>query len=780
MATAKHVNAQTDFAAGEVDDTLKRDDDIAQFKTGLRQCQNYRITDTHKLTNRLGRSIRFIDGVRVDEVLMSPGNIFYLVFSAGRLAVRNAAGTVVFTTALKGDGVTAIPWTTASVTKIVWDVYQLSIYIAYADGFPVNVPQVLTWDGVSQTSTWTLTTFAESIIGNQKRTLFYRLSPLGITMQPAAQSGSGVAVTFSAGMNLVAGHVGTRMRFVNRQILITAVGSSTTATVTIEEPLPGSQVLTFTVDPTNTYNLSDVVIGSVTGSQGIVTAINAGAKTITVQLLTTSTSASRIAGYTLAFSATAADSVVGPSGALTLNAGSVIGVPQPVTIWDDEVINVFRGYPSSLFVDQGRLGLCNFGVLPAGLAWSAIGNFTDLYVTGLAAGAIFQFAPNKSQVLYVAAGMQSSEFVFCDNAVYEIPINQTTPLSGATVAAFNKITDDGCAAVQPRRMQNVIIYVNAGGKSVRAIMTTGAYYRANESRDISEFHNHLLNAPVAIACPTANDPNFPERYFYVLNGDGTLAVGKVDVQDGQIRTGTLPGWIKEFGGGTVLWVSARAGNVMFTTTYQPGGAAAVTLAEQRDFTQYLDAAVFYNAMPAIIDAGKPGGKGPLWWIPNGTVTVLDLGTRQMGIYAIDANGFLVPQFSGGENLASVQLVVGQAWTATVEPFVPAVPAGQDFDQRMTERSILRVACYFSNSTGFLWQGLFGGKLRPGGPALGAVVRSERVPTYKQHDDATKPPPLREEVEIWRPGGRDFDPRVTIVKDTAGPLNILEIAMEITV
>src|ERR1700730_11382785 len=102
MPVQKHVNHQRNFSAGEVDDTLKRDDHIPQFKTGLRQCQNYRITDTHKLTNRLGRSIKFIDGVRVDEVLMSPGNIFYLVFSAGRLAVRNAAGTVVFNNTVKG------------------------------------------------------------------------------------------------------------------------------------------------------------------------------------------------------------------------------------------------------------------------------------------------------------------------------------------------------------------------------------------------------------------------------------------------------------------------------------------------------------------------------------------------------------------------------------------------------------------------------------------------------------------------------------------------------
>ena len=84
---------------------------------------------------------------------MSPGNVFYLIFAAGKLSVRNAAGTVVLTTTVKGpsDG-SALTWTANTVKSIVWDVYQFSIYIAYADGFPANTIQVLTWDGVSQTS----------------------------------------------------------------------------------------------------------------------------------------------------------------------------------------------------------------------------------------------------------------------------------------------------------------------------------------------------------------------------------------------------------------------------------------------------------------------------------------------------------------------------------------------------------------------------------------------------------------------------------------------------
>jgi hypothetical protein len=49
-----------------------------------------------------------------------------------------------------------------------------------------------------------------------------------------------------------------------------------------------------------------------------------------------------------------------------------------------------------------------------------------------------------------------------------------------------------------------------------------------------------------------------------------------------------------------------------------------------------------------------------------------------------------------------------------------------------------------------------------------------------HDDPTLAPPLREAVERWRPLGRSFDPRVAVIKDTPGPLEILELGSESTV
>lgn len=778
MAAPKIVTSQTDFSAGQIDTDLKREGDSEVYKRGLRQCSNFRITNAKKLTQRLGRSAKFIDGPRVDEVLMGPGQVFFLVFSDHALSVYNTAGTRVFHSTLLGDGVTAIPWTAASVVAQGcprWDVNQDSIYIAYTDGFPANVPQVLTWDGISQTSTWTLATYTELVIGNQKRTPFYRISPLGVTLQANGFVGAGVTITASAPI-FTAAHVGTRLRYVGRQLLITAVTSppSATATATIEETLYPS-ISVKTNAPADIHTLvaiGDVVIGAASGSK--------------IQVLIIS-SADTFAGQSLNGIIPvigAADAQIGPGGSLGTPAtgGVFTSTPAAITVWDDEVMNGFRGYPSSVAVDQGRLALSNFPSVPPGISWSAISTPTDLYVppTNVApSNAIFEITPAKNQVQDIVAGNEGSEFVFCDNAIFGIPINVTNPLSGSSGVSFQKITDDGAANVQPKRMQNVIIYINAGGKSVRAIATVGAYNRANESRDLTENHSNLIKTPVAIACPTANDPNFQERYFYVLNSDASLAVGTVNISDGNITPNTVPGWVLESGVGTVKWVSARGSNVTFSTLY-PG--ATSTIAEARDWSQYLDGAYLYNSVPAPFT--PPGGKGPLWWLAGGSCTVLDQGTRQMGFYQIDANGFLVPQNFGGENLTSAQLVVGHRWIGTIEPFIPSPGAGQDTMQRFMKRQVSNAAIYVRNSTGFLWQTLYSGLVlpvtNPNYMPLGTPTHNRRVTTYNQDDDPTQPPPLREDTYEWRPPGSSWDPRVAIVKDTAGPLVILELAFEVTV
>ena len=500
----------------------------------------------------------------------------------------------------------------------------------------------------------------------------------------------------------------------------------------------------------------------ISGPGGNHNIVNAGGSNIVVQLLQKENGGAP--GFTNS------EKIVGPSGSATISGVTTI-VPQAVSVWDDEVMNDYRGYPASCFVDQFRLGFCDFPALPNGICWSAINSPNDLYANDASSpsNAIFELCPEKVRVFYVVPGMESSEFVFCDRKLYYIPITATNPLIPGSVA-FQILSSDGCAQVQPRSAQEVLLYVNAGRNSIIGITAPGAYNRPFNTNNLTEFHSALFNDVQAIAVPTA-DGTFNERYVYVLNGNGTLVVGKYKSQNGNIQGGV--GWGPWNGVGSVTWVAAFQSGVIFSSVY-----FGVPICEILDDNLYLDCALFVNNMPAAFT--PPGGKGPLWFIPSQTVNLMDQSTRSMGTYQIDANGFIVPQNNGGEDLTASSLVAGQQWTMITEPFCPDTNPGQDVGQRMFRRRVSRFAAYVVNSTGFLMARLFSGPITPTSPALGTIMNTYRVTAYNQGDDATKPPPLRETAERWRPLGRSFDPRVAIIKDTPGPLLIEELGMEATI
>ena len=160
---------------------------------------------------------------------MSASETFFIAFGLNNLQIFNSVGTLVKT-------FLSLPWDLTNVGDIVYAPLRNNIYIT----FPGMVPKVLAWDGVTQPG-WAISDYAELMVGNQKRTFFYRLSPQGITILPSAQTGA-VTVISSAPV-FTSSHVGTRIRYVGRQILITGFISPQVVNGTVQEALPGHQNL---------------------------------------------------------------------------------------------------------------------------------------------------------------------------------------------------------------------------------------------------------------------------------------------------------------------------------------------------------------------------------------------------------------------------------------------------------------------------------------------------------------------------------------------------------
>lgn len=759
MAAPSGLSVQSDFTSGEIDPSIRRDADNPFLKTGARQMSNWRILNSKKASNRSGRRALFSAGPRSEEILMGPGATYYLVFGNGTLSIRDSTGTQVFSEGGK-------PWSASTAKNVRWAVYQKTIYVTFAG----MVPRILTWDGAT---TWTAANFAETVNGNQKRTLFYRLAPKGITLTPAASTGLGVGIVFSANV-LVAGMVGTRIRYGGCQMTIASVTNGTTGTADINESLVGAQQITFGVAPpfVSGDQVSQPSINGIpTGATGVVTAV--GAFTIDVTL--TSATSFGVSGIGLDDRIYSSSANANPTSAATI-------APPASVVWDQEVMNSYQGWPQSVFVDQNRIGFCNFPSVPTGIAWSSVTDIADFYPDafandGLATDSIFELAPNKSQVQDIVPGMDGSEFVFCDNRLYYIPISETNPLKPGSVA-FKVISEDECGNIQPQRAGEFIIFATGGLNQLMAINIFGAYTRAYKTDSITDLSAHLFNDITAIAVMKAS-ATFAERYIAVLNGDGTFVIGRYQTGKNNELSGNV-GWTPWSGNGTGTWVACKGANILFTSTYAPNGIGVVRLTEVLDDSRYLDASQLYNTQPSGLPI--PGGKGPLWYLAGGTVDLMDgpNGTRMMGTYTIDANGFLIPQNNAGEDFTSVNLVCGQAWTAVLEPFIPPAQGGQDVGQLQGKRYMSEFRAFVFRSTGFVLAKLWGGDLGPNLPASGTIMQQRRIPTWFQGEDPTQEPILREGSWFDRPSGASHDPRESIIKDTPGPLIIEQIVSRTTV
>jgi hypothetical protein len=126
---------------------------------------------------------------------------------------------------------------------------------------------------------------------------------------------------------------------------------------------------------------------------------------------------------------------------------------------------------------------------------------------------------------------------------------------------------------------------------------TGQTAQPYITRDVSEYHSHLFSAPFALAVTTGGGP-FPERYVWVLNGDGTLAVGKYNPTKEWV--GWVP-WNRE-GTGTIEWISASGSTPLLTTLYEPDTGVERRIVEEVDSDGYLDINVAINAVPAAMQA----------------------------------------------------------------------------------------------------------------------------------------------------------------------------------
>lgn len=764
MAVPELLSAQRDFSAGEIDPELKRRDDLPIYKAGGRQMRDWRILNSGLIEQRPGRGALYFQTGRVDQIQVSATLIYDLCFGGdGSFSIRNAASAVVATQ----PGAT-YPWATDTVQQIVWTqvivgANQVDVVIT----FPGMKPQVASFDGVV---TWTFAAFAfASDATGIALVPFFRVAAPGATMKPSATGAAGAAITILFDQPvLLPAHVGTLFRFAGRRIRIDVVTDAMNANATCLDALLRTQTLTVAkpdgaIGGTGIegFSLGQQVEGSTSGTKGEVVGINLGANQLSVQLT----------NFASGFIVSAAgppvitELVIGPSGKSKVTAAADVA-PLPAVSWDEQLMSDARGWAQSCSNDDGRLILCDLPSTPSAIAWSVTGQPYNFTIGANPTDAICELIAGRPRVYHVAPWLD--EIVFTNQGIFYVPINTTNPLKPGSVA-FKNLSPEPSSSVKPLFTSDGYLYVNAGRTSVKVIVPDGSSLstRPYTTTDVTQFHKHLFAAgPVAIALSTG-DGQFPERYVYVVNADGSVATGKYETGKQWV------GWVPWGGAAAVKWISALHSAVRFVSVYPVLGApAGISVAEVLDDTQYLDAAILINVVPS------PPGKGPFFWVPLGNVDLMD-GVKPLGSHAIDPNGFIVPAYEG-EDLSSLTIMGGFAFQPTFEPFIPSAQPGQDQKQRTLRRNLGRIVVSVMNSTGLVIASLYSGKTGPNLPAQGSIMKQFRIPPWMQGENQALAPPLREDTYRQRFSGRAFDQRTAVFKDFPGPLRIVEVAAEASV
>lgn len=706
MSIAKQVIRQRDWSAGEIDPDGERRDDTEVFKFGERSSLNMQSLRTGAIENRNGRRFLYQDqGVR-DDFRLIPDVRHSVTFSHQMARIRNESGAVVATL--------AAPWTNANLDTLVWTSSDNMIFVAGQN----MRPQVIEVN--KSTMAWSIRQYDLRIgIDNLLFAPFYRYADYGVTLRPSNTYGN-VSIYFSAPV-LQAGHVGAIIRHAGKQLRITGVVSATEGTAFCLEELNPTVLYGLENSDEMTFSVGQIVKTTISGVEGEVIAV--GTDTVTVVVLNRWR---RLEDD---------DYLVGPSSSASLKNGidgAVLIAPGATTHWDEQFVSDFRGWPQSVAKDRQRLIFSNFPQLKQAIIWSAISDPFDLKVNADATGAIFELIDSDCQVFHVVGGYD--EFAITDSGVFYIPISNETPLTPGSVE-FRRLYAGEVANVKPVEVTEGVLFVDESRTGIFAISATGQTARPYVATEITQFHRHLFNNVQSLAS-NYGTPKNAARQIFVVNDDGSVVVGQYSTDREYV------GWRLWNGAGKVNYVSARFGDVVFSSRYDTIGTPFF-VAERIDAACELDCSVTYN------------GSGTLPFPVGETVQVM-------------ADGFFLGDFIvGPANTVAVnvsdfnEILVGKAFDWHLSPNLSDFEGGEAFGQRQRRRKVSKVNLKVRDSQEF-------------------QVGNKVLCTWVGGEDTSLPMPKRTGVFTYRETGRSYDPEYTIRRTIPGRFKLLELTTEVTI
>ena len=728
MARPKRVITQRDFSAGELREEFLERDDVGLRKASLRRATNTFIGPTQTIAARPGstylpvlmQDIAYDDGLeffvpgaipggtagdvrQMVEIRPSASETFALTLLDDRIVVLDEAGETIYATP-------DVAWTSA---KQCWVVPLGTDTII---GHPSHGIFVLSYSN----STWDYGTFAFAEGTGQTTLQPYFKYATGSRITPSASTGS---VVVNASQNVfTSSTVGTKIRYGEREILVTSFVNSTRVNGTVVSKLP--PCFRLTVASTTNINVNDIVIGQDSGFNGVVTSVDS-ATTFSVLTIENWDGPS------------INEKVSSPQVTQTVTAKASIG-PQSASFWDEALFSERRGWPAAAEWAAGRLWLAGSSGKRNIVVASSVRAANDFEMGVEDDDAIMRtVGPDGTRIRHV---IDAGDILFlADRGLHYQDRRSNGVLTPSNFAPV-LFDERGCSTVRPALVERGVVFVEEGGAGVSAALLDGNVYLTWSVRSLTMFCPHLINEPVALCGPPLA-PKRSDRLLMVVNKDGTIAAMSYSTMLGQETVGFVP-WTTlgkyrlaapMFGG---YWISVDRDN----------DGETMRRIERVDFDQFLDCAVTTDP--------QSGTAAP--HLVGQIAHVID-GDNFIGTSEVLDQGNLQEKFRDASEACQIGLnfeAKAEVWPADI---IEATTAG------------LRTPRVFT---------LIVSALNTRHIDVICNKDQRQLGGYRFGDDLSKPPPLRTMLYRVPVFGRRDHATLSVSRSVPGPWHILTIGQEV--
>lgn len=512
MARRKRTITQRDMRLMEVrEDFLERHDQELRG-VSLKKARNMRSLATGAIEARPGLAFKRASDVTstgLVEFRPADGVKYGVALADDRIDVFNESGAIIHT-------VTSVPWFSAE------GLYRLPVreQMIIGGGFGIYVLELR--DGVWSFFEWS---FADGT-GGEIAQPYWSFNP-ETKIQPSGRTGS-ITVTADNPV-FTPEHVGTRIRYSEREIEITGYTAPNAVTGTVINDLAPS--FEFTMASTEGMREGDVLIGNDSGYRGIITEIVSTSKLRVVTLSNYDGPFSEVTAFFGELMSTPTTTEY------LIRSGKTPISPQPTEIWDEQMLSDVHGWPRSASVAQERIVFVNFPKVPSAIAMSSARGLDDFAVGSDDDDAIVrEIGDGAPRLLHVVNS--GDILVFSDKGCYTIPIRNQNLLTPNTFSAF-LFDDRGSSSIRPVRVNDGVVFVESNGENVSVALLDGNVQLRWRVQSLTDMHNQLIKTPVSL-CGPAIESSAPEKYVFVVNSDGTLAALSYNMSLNEQTIGVAP------------------------------------------------------------------------------------------------------------------------------------------------------------------------------------------------------------------------------------------------